>query len=109
ASLFSYASEMQTEAAEVVAQEKVIHLDWWLKLSLLGAAAAIALMLWMEFPKQNAVAAAAPDEFVAQLTGAKECQWVGSNSIVQPGGRFRKGQKLELAKGFAEITFDSGA
>jgi len=111
ASLFSYASEMQTEAAEsVMSPEKIIHPGWLWKFGALAAAAAIALMVWTQWPKQNQISTATPaDEFVAQLTGSKECQWVGSNSTVQPGGRFRKGQKLELVKGFAEITFDSGA
>ena len=112
ASLFSYASEMQAESAETVApSEKIIHLGWFWKFASLAAAAAIALMVWIAWPKQNAISTATPadDGFVAQLTGSKECQWVGNNPSVQPRERFHKGQRLELAKGFAEITFDSGA
>src|SRR5207248_10357328 len=39
----------------------------------------------------------------------KDCQWVNNAVAIQPNGRLRKGQQVELAKGFAEITFDSGA
>jgi ferric-dicitrate binding protein FerR (iron transport regulator) len=114
ASLFSYAGEMQTEEPDAaVSFAKIIHVGWWWKwwkFGALAAAASIALVSWIEWPKQNIISAAAPvNEFVAHLTGSKECQWVDNSSSVQPGGRLRKGQKLELAKGFAEITFDSGA
>ena len=114
ASLFSYASEMQTEESDTTAPAaKIVDVGWWArwaKLGALAAAASLALVLWLEWPKQPTLPVPAPtDELVAQLTGAKACQWVDNGSSVQPGGRLHKGQKLELAKGFAEITFDSGA
>jgi len=111
ASLFGYAGEMQVEAPDAtVSLAKIIRVGWLWKLGSLAAAASIALMLWIEWPRQNTISAAVTvDDFVAQLTGSKGCQWVDSNSFVQPGGRLHRGQRIELAKGFAEITFDSGA
>src|SRR5207248_5865025 len=38
-----------------------------------------------------------------------ECQWENAAKSMRTGDYLRKGQRLELAKGFAEITFDSGA
>ena len=111
ASLYSYASEMQTEAPDAFAPRPPINiisvLFRWL--APLAAAAAIALVSWIEWPKQNTISAVAPvDEFVAQLTGSKECQWA-SGAALLPGARLHKGQPLELTHGFAEVTFDSGA
>lgn len=116
ASLYSYASELQTEKADVpVACESLFHSLWRQWSWAFGAFAAtvcIALVAWLEWPA-SAVKPSAPaltaDDFVAQLTGTKGCQWANSNLAVLPGERLHKGQRLELAKGFAEITFDSGA
>jgi hypothetical protein len=119
ASLFSYAGEMQTadpEHASLLPQEswteKIIRPGWW-QFGALAAAACVVLGLWIgsrqTTVQQPAASSAAPDEFVAQLTGSKECQWADADFSAPPGGRLRKGQRLELSKGFAEITFDSGA
>lgn len=117
ASLISYAGEMQSQELERPEPEKIIHWDWLWKIGALAAAACIAIVFLLmgglphsNFPKtaMTPPLAAAP-EYVAQLTGSKECRWVNNNFSVQPGGRFYKGQRLELTKGFAEITFDSGA
>ena len=112
ASLFSYASEMQTEEPEPVAPPaKLIHTGWWWFGSL-AAAASVVLILWLEWPKRDTEfvkSATHNKEFVATLTGSKECRWANAASSVQPGSRLCKGQRIELAAGFAEITFDSGA
>jgi hypothetical protein len=116
ASLFSYASELQTERADAPAAQEKPFQSWWRRWQkfFLGfgtlAAACVAAMVWINRPKPDAtVAVLQPDDLVAQLTGAKECQWAGQDFSVQPGERLHKGQRLELARGFAEITFDSGA
>ena len=46
---------------------------------------------------------------MARITGAKDCRWVGAAPTARSGDYLRKGQYLELAAGFAEVTFDSGA
>jgi ferric-dicitrate binding protein FerR (iron transport regulator) len=118
ASLHYYAGEMQTDAAEtgLVGHPAARRFKW--AIGMLGLAASIAIAVWigraesrqMSAPPSATVATAvAEDEFVGRLTGSKQCVWSDDSSTVQPGGRLRKGQRLELAKGFAEVTFDSGA
>ena len=110
ASLISYAGEMQTEALDVAAAPvNIIKLLRWI-IAPLAAAACVAMTIWFGWLRQDVVVVESrPNEFVAQLTGLKECQWVNEASSVQSGGRLLRGQRIELAKGFAEITFDSGA
>ena len=110
ASLYSNASEMQTEAPDNVAPMRDTLPLWRWVLGSLTAAASIALVVWAGRPKHEAAAVEPPRmEFVAQLTGSKGCQWLDGATAVQPGGRLRKGERIELTGGFAEITFDSGA
>jgi ferric-dicitrate binding protein FerR (iron transport regulator) len=109
ASLCSYASEMQAEAPDVYRPRSrpglaAVLFRW---LTPLAATTVIALLFWMASLRQTKSETPA-DESVAQLTGSKECQWaVGAG--LSPGARLRKGEQLELARGFAEVTFDSGA
>ena len=127
ASLCSYAAELQTEAPEGTCGPVRIggggrH---WV-FGLLSAAAAIvivSLVLWTARPRpKSPLAAADPspaattdpavneNEFVARLTGSKDCAWAGGAGGGAPlGGRLRKGQILDLEKGYAEVTFDCGA
>jgi hypothetical protein len=108
-SLISYAGELQTEAPEVrPPSSKIISLAKWLVP--LAAAASVAAFFWFQQPAPKPVAKQSrPHEFVAQLTGLKDSQWASDASPLQSGVRLLKGQRLELARGFAEITFDSGA
>ena len=112
ASLHEYASEMQSEAPDVVpANERPAWTRW--TVGALAAAAAVALAFWLGgLGKGDAGADALAiekdaDESVAQISGAKNCQWRGTP--LQPGDDLRRGQRIELVSGFAEITFDSGA
>ena len=109
ASLYNYASEMQSEAPDVFVPRPqfnwVSFLMRWL--APLGAAAAIVVGFWLVTVNQNK-AEAPNDESVAQLTASKGCQWAGG-AVLSPGARFHKGQEIELTHGFAEVTFDSGA
>jgi len=117
ASLFNYAGEMQSQELERPRPqpEKIIYLGWLWKFGSLATAACVLITFLVieQLPSGSSSKIPQPAtpavEYVAQLTGAKECQWVNTGFSVQPGGRLYQGQKLELARGFAEITFDSGA
>ena len=50
-----------------------------------------------------------PVEYVARLTGEKNCRWSDVSVDRQSGDYFRRGEQLKISQGFAEITFDSGA
>ena len=85
-----------------------------LRSAALAAAACVALALWFGFAaKRNASNETASaeqesgDDSVARLSGAKDCHWSGAE--LQPGAELRRGQRIELQSGFAEITFDCGA
>jgi hypothetical protein len=124
ASLHDYASEMQSEAAESgtglqpVAGAGGEHhpsnrpAGWW-SVGSLAAAAAIMLAFWLGgWLKRDAGGESVTnekdgDEWVAQISGGANCQWIGTP--LQPGDNLHRGQRLELASGIAEITFDSGA
>ncbi len=114
ASLHSYASEMQSEASErkaAAASLIPVTFAWWAG-ALAAVAAAIALVFWLGNHRAPQTVAANPgrtEEFVAQITASKECEWVNTGVAAKAGEHLRKGQRLELARGLAEITFDSGA
>jgi ferric-dicitrate binding protein FerR (iron transport regulator) len=110
ASLYNYASEMQAEAPDVFTPRPQISLAailfrW---LAPLGAATAIVVVGFWLAGLNRAGSKAPDDESVAQLTASKECQWAGGTTLA-PGARLHKGQEIELIRGFAEVTFDSGA
>ena len=109
ASLVHYAAEMQAEASEPArSRAKVIPLFAWV-FGPLAAAACVAALIWFVRPKSPAVAESRPPEYVAQLTGLKECSWLNNAPVTQPGDRLFKGQRIEVTAGFVEVTFDSGA
>ncbi|HSU57565.1 MAG TPA: LamG-like jellyroll fold domain-containing protein [Candidatus Dormibacteraeota bacterium] len=110
ASLFSYASEMQLEAPERKSQPNIIRVaSWWL--GSLAAAALLVLTLWLSFKPARPVplSVVKTEELVARVTGLKDSRWGTSTAPAQAGDYLRKGQVLQLAAGYAEITFDSGA
>ena len=108
ASLFSYACEMQSEAAEPV--NVVRPAQWRRWLVPLAAAAMIVAGIAVS---RTFVGGAPPEgtedivETVARLSGAKDCRWVKSGPST--GDELMRGQRLDLKSGFAEVTFDSGA
>ncbi len=80
----------------------------------LAAAALVAAALLLSFMKDSPVPEEAQTEirageFVARVTGLKDSQFAGSPAAFQTGSALQHGQRVELASGFAEITFDSGA
>ncbi|HUB25047.1 MAG TPA: LamG-like jellyroll fold domain-containing protein [Tepidisphaeraceae bacterium] len=109
ASLHSYASEMHTEAPDSFPMPPNKRRWKWV-VGLLSIAAMFLTALWIRLPSHDTALAQTPsdDEFVAQLTGSRQCVWGNGHSIL-PGAQLRKMQRIELAKGFAEITFDCGA
>jgi ferric-dicitrate binding protein FerR (iron transport regulator) len=112
ASLHSYASEMQAEAPDArLSKSNVAKLFFaWGFGSLATAAAIFFLVSVLNRPSPIVpVAEVKADELVAQLTASKECHWSSKGVVIQPGDLLRKGQRLVLDSGLAEITFDSGA
>lgn len=110
ASLHSYASEMHAEAPSHPAEPRGWGKILWFG-GALAAAASVALVFWLmprPAPAELTASVAKPAVYVARLSAAKEIQWAGGAAL-QPGAMLRKGQRLELAGGFAEVTFDSGA
>jgi len=112
ASLCEYAGEMQAEAPDIVREPTpVIRRAIWWTFGSLAAAALVVLALWVFSGPKNDDATVELDtgEFVASVTGAKDCRWGGSGATLRPGDHLRRGQRIELLSGFAEITFDCGA
>ena len=113
ASLFTYASEMQSEAPDALPAKVIRPSAWWWATGSLAAAACVVLGLWVGVFSQRdkagekLLADQEREETVARISGTKDCRWKGG--AWQPGDDLRRGQQLELASGFAEITFDSGA
>lgn len=110
ASLHTYAAEMQSEAPH----GKLIRGAWWqsspvVRFAMLAAAAlAVVFLTWTWLRRDAGPHARAGTDYVARLTGAKEARWAGGAALT-PGMPLRKGQRLNLEAGYAEITFDSGA
>lgn len=113
ASLFSYAAEMQSEAPVPKAAPK----KWYTTPHFWVAAAAMvalaSLVLWQgaedgtDSPLAASASASAEPDTVALMSGTKDCVWSGP--AMTAGAALKAGQKLQLTKGVAEITFDSGA
>jgi len=118
ASLFDYAGEMQAEAPDLTSKHAAQHVvrvpAWAWTAGSLAAAACLALAFWLgelgksEIPDELAsVEQESSDDSIARLSGAKDCRWSGAS--LAPGSELKRGQRIELQSGFAEITFDSGA
>ncbi len=115
ASLFGYAGEMQSETPDLprhsLGHETLAPALRW-TIGGLAAAACLAVLLWhggAGSPHATSDAPPAPDneETVASLSGGKDCRWTGA--ALSSGQELRRGERLELASGVAEVTFDSGA
>ncbi len=103
ASLHAYASELHAGAPDAPARVSRLTRGWFVALP---AAAALVLVAWVAL-RVRPEAAPVAGEFVARLTGAKDARW--TTPALRPGERLEKNQRIELAAGLAEITFDSGA
>lgn len=109
ASLLSYAAELHAEAPDApVRRAKVFRFSlWWTAVVPAAAALVIGLFFGERGGGDDQESTAQPSDFVGRVTGVKDVQWV--TGALATGAHVRKGQKLELAAGCAEVTFDSGA
>ncbi len=57
----------------------------------------------------DAATATDANKTVAKITATRNCLWQATTKGVGFGSRLRSGQRLELAAGLVEITFDGGA
>jgi len=109
ASLHQYAAEIHAEAPDARPAGRVVAVGWWV----FGALAVAAALVLGFFARR---ATLLPDEApplrasdsVARITALKNPRWRGAVKLAA-GDHLRKGQRLEIGAGFAEITFDSGA
>ncbi len=100
-SLYSYAAELQSDAPR--SEVKKLKTSWWMSAAI-TAALAVSFTWWMQ---REAPATIHETKLVALMTGTKDCVWSGID--IAPGTSLQAGQRLDLSKGIAEITFDSGA
>lgn len=114
ASLCSYASEVQSEVPAPVMESKIVRpAVWRWAIGTLAAAASVVLAFRLGgvserfFSPPVALAEVESEDTVARLSGAKDCEWIGE--APQMGDELRRAQRVQLAAGLAEITFDSGA
>ncbi len=114
ASLCSYASEVQSEAPAPVLKSKIVRpAAWRWAIGTLAAAAAVVLAFRLGgvserlFSPPVVLAEGESEDTVARLSGAKDCEWIGE--APKMGDELRRAQRVQLAAGLAEITFDSGA
>ncbi len=70
-------------------------------MSVLGGSA----LLWQNSRSNNPV----PEEAVARFTELEDSRWMNSTTDVVSGDVVRKGQRIELSSGTAEVQFNSGA
>lgn len=109
ASLLSYAAEVHTDAPDAPAPARRIFRFPPRKAAGLAAAAALVLGFF-HFSRPAAdegAGPARPSDFVGRITGAKGSRWTAGK--LATGAHVRRGQRLELAAGVAEVTLDSGA
>ncbi len=101
-SLITYAAEMQSDAPRLIVMKP--KSQW---LAGIAVAAAVMILGFIFWPKRGTTMPAAEMILVASMTGTKDCVWSGAS--MESGAQLQAGQQLELTKGAAEITFDSGA
>jgi ferric-dicitrate binding protein FerR (iron transport regulator) len=109
ASLHAYAAENHAEAPDA-AQHRSVNFGFPMRLMVgLAAAVVFGLGLWLArlAPPWAGSESASAGGHVAHLSGLKNSRWVAVP--LRPGDRLARDQRVELAAGLAEITFDSGA
>lgn len=106
ASLHSYAGEMLAEAPEKPIAPPHRNVIAWGIGAL--AAAVVVFALVAQLAPRPTLGAVSPAS-VARLTATRDSRWQSPAAALPPGGLLLRGQRLELAAGRAEITFDSGA
>ncbi|MEX2310318.1 MAG: LamG-like jellyroll fold domain-containing protein [Pirellulales bacterium] len=111
ASLGQYAGEMQMEAADVPSSGTHLWESKSVRWAALAAALALTFTWWLTSRPTDLAKSISADlpEYVARLTGTKDAVWPPAAAELAPGDFLRRGQRLSLKSGFAEVTFDSGA
>lgn len=114
ASLSHYAAEMQMEEPDAPRSLGQSVRSNLIKFSAIAAAITmIAIWSWPRPDPTKAdkthAPAASRTEFVARLTGLKDVAWANDPASPAVGDFLRRGRRLNLSSGFAEVTFDSGA
>ncbi|CAN5901432.1 hypothetical protein BH11VER1_BH11VER1_11600 [soil metagenome] len=104
-SLFSYAAEMQSEALPSLPKKS--QRTMWVSLAMAASVFLFTGAWWMMPENEDLPKTPVQTPSVASVSGTKDCEWSGDGMFV--GASLQAGQKLELKKGYAEITFDSGA
>jgi hypothetical protein len=89
--------------------------QWWLAIAaaLVGVA---AVSSWATYAVTSrgaqlaaSVDAAAGGKSVARVTATRNCSWAREGSDIGFGARLTSGQRLDLATGLVEVTFNDGA
>ena len=99
-SMCGYAAELQTGRAERPRILRFPRAVWW---SALAAAAVVILAVTFGWRSDDGVA----PESVAWVTGSQDAEW--GDSPLATGDSLARGQRVDLRRGLAEFTFDSGA
>lgn len=109
ASLHSYAAEIHADAPDARGGRRLSFPSWIGAALAVAAALVVGFVLWNRGGSADRENRSSRPEFVARLTGAKATAWGRDREALRPGAYLRRGQRLELRSGLAEITFDSGA
>jgi hypothetical protein len=83
--------------------------SWGTYLASRGGAGASAPVVANGDIDKNGAIAADPSLSVARITATRNCLWQHATNGIGFGSRLHPGQRLELAAGLVEITFDDGA
>jgi hypothetical protein len=87
----------------------------WVAAALAAVAigSSIATRAWLAGDEASLAAgpsiASDPQDFVARVTGTHNCIWRDPRAAIAYGSHLAAGQRIELAEGLAEITFNDGA
>jgi hypothetical protein len=112
ASLHTYAAEMHVDAPDRPVTRVISFRALAWTAGIVAAAAAVAVALWsarLTAARDNTGPASKGAQFVARITGEKNTRWIGADVGGARNAVLRRGQRLELERGYAEITFNSGA
>ena len=87
----------------------------WLTLVVNNGASSVEIFVKKSYPadskavETSAESPLTPPPIVAKISATRNCRWVTPVEGVGFGAKLAAGQRLELAAGLAEITFDCGA
>ncbi|MDO8539793.1 MAG: LamG-like jellyroll fold domain-containing protein [Opitutaceae bacterium] len=108
ASLLNYAAEMHADAPERV-RAPVSGRRWAAVLPAMAAMVLGVLLVYRTGRERSDTPATAKPAAVGRITAVKNATAKSGAEPVRAGANVFQGQRFELARGYAEITFDSGA